>query len=245
MAKGICRALVIIGAISLIVLTACDCAGTTTVQPRRQIIRHAAIRNNAGGHGSAVCVGWGLVLTTEHVLFDENGCYMGGVLYFKGKADTNFTVILKSDRLVLLKSEIAVGVTPITIGSLRVGLDIFWPQPFYISGAAGNLSMLLFLMRGHVAAQSNGGEYLLGGPAWAGSSGAGVYTTRGDLAGIIYGYINFMPFGNASPPSFGIVDAIPEDVRALIKRETQTESPYKADERVARTDEPRRERCLE
>jgi len=196
------------------------CASTGSI-----IDRHAIIQNDAGGQGSAACIGEGLVLTSEHILFNESGEYLGGRLFFRDLVDSNFSVVLLDGGIVLLGSRIAASVSLVALSPLTVGTTVLWVQPF-----STKLGIYSILMQGIVSGFIAPDEYLLDRETWPGSSGSGVYTSDGKLVGLIFGYLGFR--SGTELAYFGMANPIPDGIRTLIEAKPSKLFGVKQDVRV-------------
>jgi len=189
-------------------------AGCASFPPERALNHYATLQNNLGGLSSAVCVGNGLVLASEHALFDIEGKYLGGILIFKDRIDSNIKVIYSDQEVSLLYSQITHTVPSLSLDSLTIGREVFWIHPFYTQSLTSEYRAYLLFMRGVVASRLSENEYLIDREVWPGSSGSGVYDSSGDLVGIIYGYLGFR-----SPKSiiyFGLINPLPNRIKTII-----------------------------
>lgn len=194
--------------------------GCAAVNTSNILSHHAVLKINQGGYGSATCVGRGLVLTSTHVLFDENGQYKGGVLFFGEKSDSNFSVILSREEVTLLRSRVAFSIFSVKIDFPEVGRDVFWVQPFGFQDG-----MYFVLIKGIVSGFVPPFNYLLDRSIWQGASGSGVYGLDGKLKGIIFGRLTFKK--HFEFVSFGMVNPIPREIRLLIEK-NQESDPFKS-----------------
>lgn len=189
------------------------CAATTNFQKNAER-RFAGIVAD-DGIGSATWLGNGYFLTARHVLTSKNGEYVRFKVYFERSIDSLATIIIENGELVIFQTSIASKTSSpkFFTKKVKIGEELHWIQQFFGYG-----TMDYYFQYGRVARIEKDSIYV-DKDVYSGGSGAGVYNSRGEFVGIVYGHqVYELGVSNDEKTFFGLIISVPRPIIDFLKK---------------------------